>query len=303
MDKLEKVYSIKDMRKKVINNFSVSRRSEIINFISIKNFYTELNIINFFVDLESEHKDCYISSTDFIKLCTYLNTKFGSNYHESSISSKEIKNIECQTVTSKSHAEYIDGTLQYILQVNEHRNHFFDNYFLKDLKTDKTMTAFDFSYDNNMNIIDVGISYFDNKIQKNYHFIVEENMPSEFSENTKYFSFNFGKTEIKKLSTVIDYISLFSNQSDVILLHDSTNDLNVIEKMGLSELFKYKNVIDTSLILSGSSSDRPQNERISLKNLLLKSKISYSQLHNSGNDAFYTLKAFLKNIKKIHTKL
>ena len=128
-------------------------------------------------------------------------------------------------------------------------------------------------------------------------------MPEHFSENTKYFSFNFGKTEVKKLNTIKDFISLFTNQADVILLHDSTNDMKVIESLGMAELFARKKIIDTSLLLSDvepvveSGKVVNPNERVSLKNLLLKSKISYSQLHNSGNDAFYTLKAFLKNIK------
>ncbi len=296
MDKLEKMYSIKDMRKKVINNFSVAKRSEIVNFMSIKNFFNFVGITKFFTDIDD--KDCYISVDDFIKLCSYLNTNFGSNYHESSIPFKELSNVEYQTIASSEHAEYLDGTLQYILSFNDHRNHFFDSYFLKELKTNKTITAFDFSYNKELQIVDVGISYFDNKIQKNYHFIVEENMPSEFSENTKYFSFNFGKTEIKKLKTVVDYISLFTNQADVILLHDSTNDMTVIENLGLSEVFENKKIVDTSLISSDSTGFVSENERISLKNLLSKSRISYSHLHNSGNDAFYTLKAFLKNFKR-----
>jgi hypothetical protein len=298
---MEKIYSIKDMRKKVANNFSVSRRNDIVDFISIKSFYKEVGIEHFFIDLETENKDCYISLVDFNKLCSYLNATFGCNYHEASIPFKEVESVAYQTVTSVQHAEYFDGQLQYIFTLNNHRNHFFDSFFIKELKMDKTMTAFDFSYDKNMNIVDVGISYFDNKIQKNYHFIVEEYMPTEFSDNTRYFSFNFGKTEVKKLSSVIDFISLFANQADLILLHDATNDMIVVEKLGLSALFESKKMIDTSLLLSGST-ERPEHERISLKNLLTKSKISYSQLHNSGNDAFYTLKAFLKNFKKSHNK-
>ena len=80
--------------------------------------------------------------------------------------------------------------------------------------------------------------------------------------------------------------------------------MKVIESLGMAELFASKKIIDTSLLLSEveepvveSGRVVNSNERVSLKNLLLKSKISYSQLHNSGNDAFYTLKAFLKNIK------
>ena len=301
MDEIIKAYSIKDMRKKVFNSLAVKNRQDIADFISIRNLFVEISIKNYYVDIDK--KECYIPFMDFMKLCSYINTNYETNYHISSFNSVDVNGTDFTIIRSADHAEYLDATFQYMTTHSTYKKHFFDSVFLKELKMNKTITAFDFSYDKNQNIVDVGISYFDKNIQKNYHFIVEENMPEQFSENTKYFSFNFGKTEVKKLSTIKDFISLFTNQADVILLHDSTNDMKVIEALGMAELFANKKIIDTSLLLSDVEPIVElgrvvnPNERVSLKNLLLKSKISYSQLHNSGNDAFYTLKAFLKNIK------
>lgn len=298
MDEIIKAYSIKAMRNKIFNSLSIKNRQEIGDFISIKNLFVELSINQYFIDIEN--KECYISFMDFIKLCSYINTTYQTQYHVKSFNSFDMNSENFTVIGAVEHAEYLDSSFKYITSHDDHKKHFFDNMFLKELKTNKTITAFDFSYNKNYEIVDVGISYFHNTIQKNYHFIVEENMPAEFSPNTKYFSFNFGKTEVKKLKTVMDFISLFTNQADVILLHDSTNDMKVIEACGLLPLFEVKQIIDTSLIFSENQTDgkiASSNERINLKKLLLKSKISYSQLHNSGNDAFYTLKAFLKNWK------
>jgi hypothetical protein len=250
MDEIIKAYSIKDMRKKVSNSLTVKNRQEIVDFISIKNLFGEISIRNYFLDIDK--KECYISFMDFVKLCSYINTNYKTNYHIYSFSSVDVKESDFTLIHAAEHADYLDGTFQYITSNNNHKKHFFDSLFLKELKLNQTVTAFDFSYDKDQNIVDVGISYFDKNIQKNYHFIVKENMPAEFSPNTKYFSFNFGKTEVKKLSTIKDFISLFTNQADVILLHDCTNDLKVIETLGMTELFMSKKIIDTSLLLSNN---------------------------------------------------
>ena len=299
MEDIVKVYSIKEMRKKIFSSLGISNRHEIGNFISISNLFTQLSISEYLVDVEN--KECYISFMDFIKLCSYINTTYQVQYHVKSFNSMTKPSEKFTIINALEHAQYLDSTFQYITEHQEHKKHFFDSMFLKELKMNQTITAFDFSYNTSHEIVDIGISYFDNNIQKNYHFIVEENMPEEFSSNTKYFSFNFGKTEVKKLKTILDFIKLFTNQADVILLHDCSNDMKVIEALGMAELFASKKIIDTSLIFNSTEINGKvvqSNDRISLKNLLLKSKISYSQLHNSGNDAFYTLKAFLKNLKK-----
>lgn len=85
MDEIIKAYSIKDMRKKVFNSLAVKNRQDIADFISIRNLFVEISIRNYYVDIDK--KECYIPFMDFMKLCSYINTNYETNYHISSFNS------------------------------------------------------------------------------------------------------------------------------------------------------------------------------------------------------------------------
>lgn len=299
MERLVQAYSIKDIRHKILNKISLKNRTLIAEYINIYNLYFDLSIDEFFIDFVKN--DCFISIIDFAKLICYINLKNQSDISLDIFKSEVVPYQGFKKIYNKKDSLNMDVQLNNILSKQNFKEKIRD-IFKTTIRTGKTIISIDFSFNIEEDIVDVGISYYNGKLQKNYHYLVKENMPEIFSENSSYLSFNFGETEVKNYSKIVDILSIFINQSNIILIHDTTNDLKLLEKMKLTNLLVDKQVIDTSLIFKIKNNKllvQQTTTRISLKNLLIHSNISYSKLHNSGNDAFYTLKLFLKNFSKI----
>lgn len=303
MERLVQSYSIREIRDKIFNKISIRNRTEIANYISVKNLYKDLVIDEYFIN--KEKNDCYISVIDFIKLITFINLKNNSNLTLDIFKSEVYAYILFTKISNSNEAQYLDVNFDYILS-RPNLKQTINSIFKNEIKTGKTIISFDFSFNPQYDIVDVGISYYNGKIQKNYHYLVKENIPNKFSENSNYLSFHFGKTEVKDYDKVINIVSMFIQQADVILLHDTSNDLKALCKINLDRLLDNKKVIDTSLIFKIEDDKlivEHTSTRVSLKELLKISNISYSKLHNSGNDAAYTLKLFMKNFHKIKRHL
>lgn len=299
MENLVQSYSIREVRNKIFNKLSLKNRNIIANYISIKNLYQDLSIYEYSIDFKNN--DCHISVIDFIKLITYINIKNGTNFKLSLFSSNLISNNNFNKIEEFRDAVNLDIKLDYIFSRIDLKKSI-RNVFKQDIKTGKVILSFDFSFNLKQEIVDVGISYHNGKIQKNYHYIVKENKPEYISENSTYLNFHFGETKIKTKEEIINILHIFINQSDIILLHDSTNDIKALETFNLAKIIEQKKIIDTSVLFKIKNNNliiEKNTKRISLKDLLRTSRISYSKLHNSGNDAVYTLKLFLKNFKKI----
>lgn len=299
MERLVQSYSIKDIRNKILNKISLVNRKEIVEQINIENLYSKLSINEYSID--SKKNDCYIGIIDFAHLICYINLQNNSNISLDIFKSILIPKDSFKKINNKEESLKLDLQLNNILLIPS-LNEKISNIFKNKIKTGKTIISFDFSFNIEEDIVDVGISYYNGKIQKNYHYLVKENRPNIIPENSNYLSFHFGETQIKEYSKIISILSIFIQQADVILLHDSSNDLKLLEKMNLTKFITKQQIIDTSLLFKVKDNKlmvQKTSTRISLKNLLRYSNISYSNLHNSGNDAFYTLKLFLKNFHKI----
>ena len=299
MERLVQSYSIRDIRTKIFNKLSLKNRNDIANYISIKNLYSELQIDEYLI--EPELNDCFINVIDFVKLITFINLKHNSNIRLTDFKSYEKKHNSFIKINNIDEALYFDLTFNYIFS-RPNLNSTINNIFKKDIKIGKTVVSFDFSFNQCYDIVDLGISYYNGKIRKDYHYLVKENLPNKFSDNSNYLSFHFGKTEIKSYDKLINILSAFIQQADIILLHDTSNDLKALHKVNLDILLENKKVIDTSLIFKIEDNHlivKDTSKRTSLKDLLKFSNIPYSKLHNSGNDATYTLKLFIKNFNKI----
>ena len=125
-----------------------------------------------------------------------------------------------------------------------------------------------------------------------HHVIITE---YEFFFNGKYVcnnkdKFNFGTSKKMSLAAAIDFIVKHLNEPASCLLgHNIKSDINFLRQFSSQKLTLP--VFDTQAIFNYHSLSQ---EPASLARVLDHLSIPYSNLHNAGNDAYYTLKAFMR---------
>lgn len=138
---------------------------------------------------------------------------------------------------------------------------------------------------------------------KNEHYLIEENYMTKFNRNLQD-KFEFGKTEIVSVKDILPIISKHVKDADYVLFHEQREDYDILKKLGWDiETNQDKPVIDTQLCYKRyfrEPGSPPDGEK--LVNLLKAFKVDSKHLHNSGNDAHYTLK-LLQKMSEIHKYL
>lgn len=176
----------------------------------------------------------------------------------------------------------------------------------RDFFTSKVVSIdFEFKIKGNDHIVTefgLAISQKDGSI-KNEHYLIEENYMTKFNR-TLQDKFEFGKTEIVSVKDILPIISKHVKDADYILFHEQREDYDILKKLGWDiENNKAKPVIDTQLCYKRyfrEPGSPPDGEK--LINLLKAFKVDSKHLHNSGNDAHYTLK-LLQKMSEIHKYL
>lgn len=135
---------------------------------------------------------------------------------------------------------------------------------------------------------------------ENHHYLIEENYKTKFNRSLQD-KFEFGKTEIVSEKDILPIINKHVKDADFILFHEQREDYDILRKLGWDiEKNKDKPVIDTQLCYKRyfrEPGSPPDGEK--LINLLKAFKVDSKNLHNSGNDAHYTLK-LLQKMSEIH---
>lgn len=286
------LYSLTRLRKKIFNTLSLKNSKVIKEFLTIQNLYKHLNIAHYFSYME----ELFLQKKSFTDLLNHICIKYDCIFDivefKSSIHHQNFIHIPIKEETDIS---YISD-LFFKSCNNHYKKEVFKNKETVNFSKDfNKLVSFDFSYDKNYNVVDIGISSYINKKQYHTHYIVKENYPKLITKNSKYFCFNFGETKVKNFDNIRAMVYDLVRHSNWLLLHDCSNDLRVLEKFDISPELYLSKIIDTSIAFNEFQST---SSRTSLRDLLLNNGIYYKRLHNSGNDAAYTLKAFIKNVKK-----
>ncbi|OUM63751.1 hypothetical protein PIROE2DRAFT_9691 [Piromyces sp. E2] len=141
---------------------------------------------------------------------------------------------------------------------------------------------------------------------KKKHYIVQEYLSfrnGNCVEDNK-FNYNYGESEIKTLSEIKRLLRKDLDIVNYIVGQGIKNDIRDLQKIDVDlSMFKEMNgtyetcgIIDTQDLFSGNFFEKP----ISLKRGLERFFIPYRNLHNAGNDAYYTMEYFLKLISKFN---
>ena len=141
-------------------------------------------------------------------------------------------------------------------------------------------------------ITEVGfLSVKNGKIGEFQHLIIEENLNYR---NKNYISdekdnFNFGRSKVVTMKDAVKILASQIDKHDVLLGQSIQSDFNYFGKMtrGYGDIFEGKKVLDTSNMSTVISED---NSIMSIQRGLEFLEIEHKNLHNAGNDVFYTLK-------------
>lgn len=170
---------------------------------------------------------------------------------------------------------------------NDHDNKFHD----------KRTVSIDFEY-YNLDVFEIGISIYENGVSTNYHYLIKENYVNKKTKPDLQFKFHFGETVIIEESDINSILKKHFTSADYLLLHGHSNDYLILKKYGF-DIEEDNNIMIMDTILYYQKYFNPkQGDALTLKQMLYIFDIEPKDMHNSGNDAYFTLELFLKMYNK-----
>lgn len=169
---------------------------------------------------------------------------------------------------------------------------------------DRKILSVDFEFDQNKDfkISECGVSTYFNGSLTHEHYIVEGNYEKKRNYDLQ-FQFNFGKSKVVSLETLLAIIADKLKQADCIVGHNITSEYLILHRYGMNLLeMTHITTIDTQQIFTENFQSSFKDKTNSLTSVLTKLDIDYTNLHNAGNDAAYTMEAFLKMFHHKKTK-
>ena len=128
------------------------------------------------------------------------------------------------------------------------------------------------------------------KTTANMHIIVSDHLHlknGKFVANNRD-KFNFGKSEVLNLKMALDHVlAVLSTPNSCLIGHNIKADINFLRSVSAKKL--NMPIFDTQLIYKQATFG---DNMLGLVRVLDEIGIPHSNLHNAGNDAFYTLETF-----------
>lgn len=146
-------------------------------------------------------------------------------------------------------------------------------------------------------VTECGISVSDKGELSSQHYLIQGNhlQKSKYAIERQQ-TFAFGETIVVPESLIPDILKTALDGVDVVVFHEKREDEEILNGYGVN-LEEYKNVqvMDTQWCYKKHFMDK-RNKMVgmSIEQLLEGFKIPAKDLHNAGNDAYYTLQLLLK---------
>jgi len=152
-------------------------------------------------------------------------------------------------------------------------------------------------------ITEFGISIYKDGNIENYHYLIEENYRSKANRQLQH-QFSFGKTEYIFIKDVANKMNSIFENTDYFLFHELNSDNKLLQEIGINlEERKNSDLLDTQIFFQTHFRDKDRETNgLTLKGLLDTFEIDNQHLHNSGNDAAYTLMLFNKMVDEYNEK-
>lgn len=172
----------------------------------------------------------------------------------------------------------------------------------KSIKNSRVLSI-DFEYDqnNDCRISECGLSSYFNGSFLHEHYIIEGNYENKRNYSLQ-FKFKFGESKIIKMEELMRILLEKFNNTDYVVGHCLLSEHLIMSYHGLDMLsFKNLTPVDTQYIFKTKFYYDLEHKLVSLWTLLDQLSIPNEHLHNAGNDAAYTLEAFVKMVKCFST--
>lgn len=165
----------------------------------------------------------------------------------------------------------------------------------------KKTVCIDFEY-SNLDVFEFGITTYENSELSHNHYLIKENYIHKKTSPELQFKFGFGESNMVNESQVESIIKNHLKDADYLLFHGHGNDYLILCKYGF-ELEKAENLkmIDTIHFYQDNFKQR-KGDAANLKKMLYEFNIPHENLHNSGNDAAFTMELFLEMHRRITHK-
>jgi hypothetical protein len=305
---LYRIYSIKDV---FMKQFSPDLRKVAAPFFHLQSLFSNLHIENLY--MSTNHiNSILIDEEGLFKIQDFSKSKFGKQtsiddiskeacvYNKDEFTKFEITNPHDVTTIIKNHMrqEHIQDIIKNkkeslreaavkkeILRSRIYNDHDHDFYH-------KKTVSIDFEYIN-LDVFEFGVSIYEEGKQTSFHYLIEENYVNKKTKPELQFMFNFGETEIIKESAIESILKQHISGADYLLLHGHSNDYLILRKYGLDmEQETHMKIMDTILYYKKHFVPT-QGDALTLKRMLHIFNLEPLNMHNSGNDADFTLKLFI----------
>lgn len=304
---LYRIYSIKDV---FMKQFPAEVRKEAAPFFHLQSLFSNLHIENLY--MSTNHINSILIDEDGLsKIQLFAKIKFGRHtsideiskeacvYNDDEFTKFKITDPKDVTAIIKNHMrqEHIQKIIRLkkeslreaavkkeILKSRIHNTH--DKNFHK-----KKTVSIDFEYIN-LDVFEVGISVYENGKQSSHHYLIQENYVKKKTKPELQFMFNFGETNIIPESDISKILKQHLVGADYLLLHGHSNDYLILRKYGLDMEKEEKMKIMDTILYYKKYFNPDQGDALTLKRMLHMFDIEPANMHNSGNDADFTLKLF-----------
>lgn len=310
-----KYYKIDSLKNRFQEFNPEIRPNNIKSFFSEKNLFGNLSIKNFYT--LPTIKSAYINEEDAIKVCLLAKLKFEGVFDLSNIKSivyvKDLKenNVEnllefkskmIEHYRSPLFIEKIKAEKDRVNSLKTHKQDFsknIDNYNV-DIKN-KKIVSIDFEYNpkvsNNQNDIkncsECGISIYENNELTTLHFIIEDGTKRTGLSKVLVDKFEFGESKLINSEELILILKEKLKDADYFISHGIENEYNILEGNGIDISLNNTEILDTWRMFRKLDVNSELNS-YRLKDIVRACDMNDNNLHNSGNDAAYTLKTFLE---------
>lgn len=310
-----KLYILKDVKELFKKANTHIKRKELEDFFCNQNIYNNLSINNIYINKKISNVS-YISEDDLARISLIASFKFNSNFDYSKFK-YDLFSEDIYTYPINSYETYIERTIEHgrkpeIIDIRQKANKIKKELSIELKKAhtevlvefqDKNIVSIDFEFmEKNKSIpfdscYEFGITKKYNDIIEHSHYIIDnENLKKGKYKEELEKKFKFGKSISIKVNEIEDIINSTLENTDYLILHGSSAELKIFRDNNIQFPETLK-VLDTQLIVEKHFQDKIT--RSSLKSSLKAFGLQKSDVHNSGNDAAYTMNLFNTMVKKI----
>lgn len=292
-------YSTNKIRKSLGNTTKNPKYiKQIHNFYSDANIFNHLSVENVYFPKATD--EIHISEDDFEKINVLAALKLNRGFKTKRVGMAnpeiygEMEHYKVNNLVDVNKALSLKvkagGTIRFDQKVANAKASL-KNKLMKELPTDieeKRIVSIDFEFSNKKDLItEMGmtIKQGDSTISK--HYLINTAYESK-SDSSLQRRFRYGETEIISLEKMTEIVKSQLSIADYALFHSHQEDIKLFNIHGIwLDDYNQLNILDTQTF---HGKQRPLHE------LLTEYGIEYTkkELHNSGNDAYYTVKLLEK---------